>query len=84
MLGMRTTGETMKLIGHRWTQIRKGSKITVKNDYSFVGFESKITILPSGEYYICGFWCDAMGLSKSQNGFNDFVCPSAALQYFYV
>jgi len=73
----------MKQIKERWGEIKKGTIIKVKTDYSFMRFNDKKSVLPKGNYYVCGFWCDAMGLSKTNSGFNDFVVPSKALMFFY-
>ena len=74
----------MILIGEEWGKTYRGTKIFIKEDYYYIGFENKKTFVPKGYYFITGFWCDAMGLnSENANGLNQFVCPSKALMYFY-
>ena len=73
----------MKQIKEDWTKVYNGSKIFVKDDYEFIGLDKTKEILKAGYYYICGFWCDAMGLSHTKEGHNDVVIPSKALIYFY-
>jgi hypothetical protein len=76
----------MELIGDNWDTTHRLTKIEVKTDYSYCGFEGPTT-LPAGQYYICGFWADAVGLAKTLKGAkecsNEFVLPSAALRYFW-
>ena len=76
----------MEQIGENWGNIFRLSKITLKEDYPYIGFNGK-AILKKGTYFISGFWCDAMGLcetlEEARNINNKFVVPSKALMFFY-
>ena len=78
----------LKLIGGNWANIHRLTKITIKEDYNYFGLEGTKQTLKKGVYYICGFWCDAMGLSDTLQGARDinnkYLIPSKALIYFYI
>lgn len=73
----------MKLIGDRWNKITRGSKITIKENYSFTGLNGKEAII-KGDYFITGFWANAMGLNRTNpEGESEIFAPSIALKYFF-
>ncbi len=75
-----------ELIGDNWDEIHRLTKIEVKEDYPFNGMDGA-EVLKAGNYYITGFWVDAMGLAttleKARGIDNEFLVPSKALMYFY-
>jgi len=80
----KTNMKEMKQIGKRWDKIFRGSKVIVKKDYSYTGFQGVPRVLKAGTYYINGFWADACGLrTTAKDGLNEQVIPSASLQFFY-
>ena len=76
----------MEQIKNNWNQIHRLSKVTLKEDLVYTGFEGK-TILKKGVYFISGFWANAMGLSDSLKSArkinNKWVLPSVCLKEFY-
>ncbi len=65
-----------------WKTVTRGNKVTLNEPFTFTGMSGYDKTIPMGDYYICGFWADACGLSMTRAGFNDYVIPSRGLIYF--
>ena len=66
----------------KWDTIRARSKIILKTDKEFMTLDG-LRVIPKGEYFINGFWANAVGLCrpkdwdyKQQEGLN-FACISS-------
>jgi len=62
------------------------SKVTLKKSFEFIGLDQSKKIVPSGNYYISGFWGDACGLcntiQEARDQDNKIIVPSKSLIYF--
>ena len=67
-----------------WREVPRGTKIRLEVGQMFKAFPPKNEqFIPSGDYYITGFWANVCGLGRaSAHGGNDFVILSNALPAF--
>lgn len=70
----------------KWDDIRSNTKVILNKPFKFNGFDGVECLMPSGTYYINGFWGNACGLRTThkiqEKSFNEFVINARDLVYF--
>ena len=66
----------------KWDEVRKGSTVILLEDKEFPSFGGTKDLIKAGTYYVCGFWANVVGLSKTKDSLNDFVFSADLLTEF--
>lgn len=67
----------------KWNQTPRGTKVELKVGQLLPSFNGQPRFIPSGHYFITGFWANVCGLNRtSARGENELVIESRALVAF--
>ena len=66
----------------KYTEVRAGSQIVLKQDTTLKGMNGDPRHLKAGKYFVNGFWADICGLSKRSNTPNEVGIQARELVAF--